>query len=430
MSDIVLLGANHKTAPIELRECLALTKDETSAALEQLKNNERIKEILVLSTCNRIEVLMTAENHQNAVQTAKSFIAESKKLSLEQFEKALYVYNGDEAVRHIFRVAASLDSMVVGEPQILGQIKEAYREAIHRKTSGVILNRLLHKTFFVAKRVRTETGIGDRAVSISYAAVELARKIFGELDGKKVLLIGAGEMAELAIEHLIRNRVKNVFVANRTFERAVALSRRFNGRPLRFEEIESSLKDVDIIVSSTGAPGYVLTEKQVKKNMRPRKNKPIFFIDIAVPRDIDPTINDISNAYVYDIDNLKDVIDVNIEDRHKEAMKAERIIDEAVINFREWYESLDVVPTIVALRKKMDDIARAELKKTLGALHHLSEHDCHALQRMTDSLINKFLHDPTLFLKKNGFPENKSLYLDLTRKLFRLDNHCNENRED
>jgi glutamyl-tRNA reductase len=310
--------------------------------------------------------------------------------------------------------------MVVGEPQILGQIKAAYRTATEEKTSGVILNRLLHRTFFVAKKIRSETGIGDRAVSISYAAVELARKIFGELEGKKVLLIGAGEMAELAVEHLIRSKVDLVMVANRTFENGVELATQFNGQAIRFEEIPESLKTVDIIISSTSSPEYVIRPDQVKGITRKRKNRPLFFIDIAVPRDIDPDINRLSNSYVYDIDDLKGIIDENIEDRHKEAIKGERIVDEAVIRFREWYESLDVVPTIVALRKKMTAIAEAELKKTLQT-SMISEREARGVRKMAESLINKILHDPTRFLKQNGMRDDKSFYIDSVRKLFNLD---------
>ena len=240
--------------------------------------------------------------------------------------------------------------MVIGEPQILGQIKEAYRSATELKTSGVILNRLLHRTFSVAKRIRSETGIGDRAVSISYAAVELGKKIFGSLEKKKILLIGAGEMAELAVEHLIRNKAGEIFVANRTFETGVELAKQFNGKAIRFEEIGESLKVVDIIISSTGSPDFVVSRKTVKSVIRTRRNRPLFFIDIAVPRDIDPEVNWLTNSYVYDIDDLNGVIDENIEDRQREAIKGERIIDESVIGFKNWYLSLDVVPTIDDLR--------------------------------------------------------------------------------
>jgi glutamyl-tRNA reductase len=420
MLDIVLIGINHKTAPVEVRECIAFSEDESKSALHALLRKPYIKEALLFSTCNRVEVLLVADNISRAIEETKAFISEFNKIPLAQFEDALYIHEGSEAVRHIFRVASSLDSMVVGEPQILGQVKAAYRTATEEKTSGVILNRLLHRTFFVAKRVRTETGIGDSAVSISYAAVELARKIFGILEGKTVLLIGAGEMAELAVEHLIRNKSGKLWVANRTFETGLSLARHFDGEAIRFEEIPESLKTVDIIISSTGAPDFVIHRDQVKGVIRQRKNRPLFFIDIAVPRDIDPEINRLTNAFVYDIDDLKDVIDENIKDRQKEAIKAERIVDEAVIRFREWYESLDVVPTIIALRNKIESIAWAELQKTLQS-STLSEKDTEAIHKMAESLIKKIMHDPTVFLKRNPMGENKSFYIDTVRKLFKLD---------
>jgi glutamyl-tRNA reductase len=421
MFDIVLLGLNHKTAPVELRELLSFSKEESVAVLEGLQKCPDINEVMLISTCNRVEVLLTTSNTINAVNSVKTYISEFKKIPISKFEYALYMHDGEEAVRHIFRVASSLDSMMVGEPQILGQIKEAYLSAILKNTSGIILNRLLHKTFFVAKRVRSETGIGDHAVSISYAAIELARKIFGNLEAKKVLLIGAGEMAELAVEHLIRNRTGEIFVANRTFERGVELSNRFKGKAIRIEEIPDCLKVVDIIISSTGSPNFVIVRDQVKGVMRSRRNRPIFFIDIAVPRDIDPGINRLNNSYVYDIDDLKGVIEENIKDRNKESIKGERIVDETVISFQHWYESLGAVPTIVALRDKIDTIARTEVDKTLQSLNHLSDNDRQAICRMTNSLINKIMHDPTLFLKNNGCYGDRSAYIDLTRKLFKLD---------
>ncbi|MCD4764167.1 MAG: glutamyl-tRNA reductase [Desulfobacterales bacterium] len=421
MLDIVLLGLNHKTAPIELRELLSFSKEETVAVMEGLQKCPDINEVMLISTCNRVEVLLTTSNAIDAANSVKTYISEFKKIPISKFEDAFYMHDGEEAVRHIFRVASSLDSMMVGEPQILGQIKDAYLATILKKTSGVILNRLLHKTFFVAKRVRSETGIGDHAVSISYAAIELARKIFGDLEGKKVLLVGAGEMAELAVEHLIRNKIGEIFVANRTFERGVELSNRFKGKAIRIEEIPDCLKVVDIIISSTGSPTFVIVRDQVKGVMRSRRNRPIFFIDIAVPRDIDPDINRLNNAYVYDIDDLKGVIEENIKDRNKESIKGERIVDEAVISFKQWLEGLSAVPTIVALRDKIDTIARTEVDKTLQSLNHLSDNDCQAIHRMTNSLINKILHDPTIFLKSNGCYGDRFAYIDLTRKLFKLD---------
>ena len=420
MPEIVLLGINHKTAPVELRECIAFSGDESISALQALRRQPDINEVLLISTCNRVEVLLVTDNNSRAISTTKEFIADYNKIPLDQFENALYIHEGDEAVRHVFRVASSLDSMVVGEPQILGQIKDAYRTASALNTSGVILNRLLHRAFFVSKRIRTETGIGDRAVSISFAAVELGRKIFGTLEGKTVLLIGAGEMAELSVEHLIRNKAGDIYVANRTFENGVALAKKFNGQALRFEEISDCLKFIDIIISSTGASDFVITREQVKGVLRARRNRPIFFIDIAVPRDIDPAVNRLSNSYLYDIDDLKDVVDENLEDRQQEAVKAERIVDEAVISFRHWHAGLDVVPTIVALRNKVTAIAQAEIKKTLQS-NNFSDSGVEALNKMTGALINKILHDPTIFLKKNGMLSDRSHYIDAVRKLFNLD---------
>ena len=420
MSEIVLLGINHKTAPVEIRECIAFSQDESTLALQTLHRKASIDEIILFSTCNRVEVILVTKNKSDAISETKQFIAEFNKIPLDQFEKALYIHLNDEAVRHIFRVASSLDSLVVGEPQILGQVKEAYRTATIHKTSGVILNRLLHRTFFVAKRIRSETGIGDRAVSISYAAVELGKKIFGILEDKKVLLIGAGEMAELAVEHLIRNKVGDVRVANRTFENGIELAKLFSGKAIRFEEIGDCLSFVDIIISSTGATDFIITRDDVKKAIRSRRNRPIFFIDIAVPRDIDPEINWLTNSYVYDIDDLKGVIDENIEDRQREARKGERIVDEAVIRFRDWYDGLDVVPTIIALRKKLEDIAAAEMNKSFPS-HKIPGPQADAVQKMTHSIIKKILHDPTLFLKENGIHDDKSLYIDIVRKLFKLD---------
>ncbi len=420
MPEIVLLGINHKTAPVELRECIAFSDDESINALQTLRRQQNIKEVLLFSTCNRVELLFVTDDKARTIPSTKEFIADFNKIPLEDFEDALYIHEGDEAVRHVFRVAASLDSMVLGEPQILGQMKAAYRTATEVKSSGVILNRLLHRTFFVAKRIRTETGIGDRAVSISYAAVELGRKIFGELAGKKVLLVGAGEMAELAVEHLIRNNATDIYVANRTFETGVQLAKTFEGTAIRFEEITAALEYADIIISSTGSPEYVITRDQVKGVIRKRRNRPFFFIDIAVPRDIDPRVNKLTNSYVYDIDDLQGVVDDNIEDRQHEAIKGERIVDEAVINFRQWYDSLEAVPTIVALRKKMESIAAAEIRKTLQS-QKIPDDSAPLIKKMAGSLINKILHDPTVFLKKDGMVGDKALYIDAVRKLFKLD---------
>jgi glutamyl-tRNA reductase len=423
MHDILLIGLNHKSAPVEVRECLAFTTDESAAATAALKRLEDVSEAVLISTCNRVEALLVTPRPEMAIQATKAFLAADKHLALNHFEDHLYLYRGDEAIKHVFRVAASLDSLVVGEPQILGQMKAAYRTATQEKASGPILNRLMHRTFFVAKRIRTETGIGDHAVSISYAAIELARKIFGGLEEKQVLLIGAGEMAELAVEHLLRQRSGTIHVANRTFERAVTLARRYKGTALRFEEIPAALETVDIIISSTGAPGVVVERDHVKGVMRKRRNRPLFFIDIAVPRDIDPAINRLNNAYVYDIDDLKGVVDENLEDRQQEAIRAERIIDEAAIHFKRWLLSLEVVPTIISLRTHFDAVAQNETQKALQGLAHLSDVDRKAIERMTHAITQKLLHGPTHFLKSDGCQGegDRSAIIDIIQKLFELE---------
>jgi glutamyl-tRNA reductase len=326
-----------------------------------------------------------------------------------------------EAVRHIFRVASSLDSMVVGEPQILGQIKEAYKMATAQNTSGVILNRLMHRAFHVAKRVRTETGICDSAVSISYAAVELAKKIFDVLEGKKVLLIGAGEMAELAARHLMSNGVDSLVVANRTVKRAMRIAEKFRGSPVSFDEIGGQLLEVDIVIASTASTDPIITVDMVKKSLKKRRNRPLFFIDIAVPRDVQSEVNDLDNVYLYDIDDLKGVIQTNIEKRHQEAARAERIVEEEVVKFEKWLSTLSVVPTIVSLREKVSTIVDNEMKKSRAALDSLRPEHRKAIQNLILSITEKIINDPILLLKEKADTKNINIYLDVTKKLFKMD---------
>ena len=422
MRHIILIGLNHNTAPVELREKIAFSEQELKQALVCLKQETDINEVLILSTCNRVEILVAVSDIQNAIKKIEQFFSEKKDINFKKIENSFYIHLNKEAIKHIFMVSAGLDSMILGEPQILGQIKDAYREAVGQKTSGPILNRLIHKAFFTAKKIRTETGIGSHAVSISYAAVELAKKIFGKLENKTLLLIGAGEMAELAVEHLKRNKVIDVYVANRTFKNGLELAKKFKGRALKLEEVQNALEIVDIVISSTAAPDFIISKKEVKSIIRLRRNRPIFFIDIAVPRNIDPNINGLANSYLYDIDDLQEVIKENKELRNKEAVKAQRIVEEAVITFLNWYESLDINHVISALKSKLETIGEAELKKTLSSLKHLSQKDAEALSVMTASFINKILYDPILFLKSAGCKKDKTVYLDFTKKVFNLDN--------
>lgn len=423
MNHIILLGMNHKTAPVEIREQLAFACGQNVTPLHMLPHLDHVDELFFLSTCNRVEFLFTCTDRDGAMREVKALLSTYLGTSSSVMKDSYYyTHNNMEAVQHLFRVASSLDSMVVGEPQILGQIKTAYREATEYRTVKVILNRLLHKTFSVAKRVRTETCIGSCAVSISYAAVELARKIFGDLRDKRVLLIGAGEMAELAAEHFLAQGVRNMVVANRTLERAVDLARRFKGETIPFEHIHDALKKMDVVLSSTGSPEPILKYQDVKSRMRERRNRPLFFIDIAVPRDVDPKVNSIDNVYVYDIDDLQGIIDLNREGRKKEAQRAEHIIAEETLRFHEWLGTLNMVPTIVALRHKAETIRRSELQRTFSHLPHLSDKDRSAIEILTESIVKKLLHDPIVFLKKKAERESKEIFADYTQQLFNLSN--------
>jgi glutamyl-tRNA reductase len=430
MNEILLLGLSHKTAGVELREKLSCSSDEAVCLLDRLKSTNHIEEAYVLSTCNRFEIVTVCECIEKASVSIKSVISDFRNIPLPEFEDAFYTHSGDEAVKHIFRVGAGLDSLVLGEPQILGQIKEAYHLAVSRKSSGMILNRLFHRAFQTAKRIRTETGIGGSAVSVSYAAIELAKKIFGTLDGRNVLMLGAGEMAELAVAHLVRQKVGMVTVANRTLSRAVDLASRFEGKAASMDEIPLLLVNSDIIISSTGAPGFVIERDTVRSAMKKRGNRPVFFIDIAVPRDIDPEINRLVNAYVYDIDDLKGVIDENIETRSREAVRGERIVDEAAIKFRKWLDSLDIVPTIIALKEKSEEIVEAELARTLPNLKNLTEDEVEALKRMSQAIVGKIIHNPIKFLKMASHKGSESLYIGMTRLFFGLDDESSGNEDE
>ncbi len=429
MDRIVLMGLNHKTAPVEIRERFNIVCVDSKGPLSNLAQLRSLRESFYLSTCNRMEVLFTTPRLDEGISAVVGLLAEIYGQTGAALKPYLYIYIDQDAVKHLFRVACSLDSMVVGEPQILGQIKDAYRQATEAKASGVVLNRLLHKSFSVAKRVRTETRIGSSAVSISYAAVELAKKIFGELQGKIALLIGAGEMAELAAEHLISNGVERIVVANRTLERALALARRFNGSTVPWEELVEELRKTDIIISSTGSPEPILNAGQVRKRMRARRNRPLFFIDIAVPRDIDPDVNRIDNVYLYNIDDLQGIVEINRAERIKEAARAEHIISAEALKFDAWLRTLEVVPTIVSLREKAEQIRKAEIHKTLSQLDSLSGGEIEAINVLTRSVVNKLLHDPILFLKRISTRSRKDSYLDVARKLFHLDEDQPETEE-
>jgi glutamyl-tRNA reductase len=424
---IVNMGMNHESAPVELRERMASDRESTILALSYMRESEWIREGLFLFTCNRVEAVYTTDSPSQAKNSMLSILSRIGNIPEKDFISNIYIYEDAEAVKHIFKVAASLDSMVVGEPQILGQIKDAYyNAAVNEKTSGVILNRLMHRAFHVAKRVKTETGISESAVSISSTAVELAKKIFYGLEGRKVLLIGAGDMAELAARHLMGNGVKTLIVANRSFEKAVQVADMFKGKAVFFEEIGSYLLEVDIVITSTASMDFVVTRKLVGNCLRKRRNRPLFFIDIAVPRDVEPSVNDLENMYVYDIDDFREIVKENTEQRKEEALKAERIVQEEVIRFEKWLKSLDVVPTIVSLKNKMESLRKAEMKKSISSLGDLTPSQIKGIEALTISLTDKMINDLIRVLKSKADRSSKDLYLDTTRRLFNLDPYDNE----
>lgn len=413
-----LLGVNHKTTPLAVREKLALAGGYEEPLLE-LKKVPGCSEHFLLSTCNRVELLFVSEPSVSLDDKMMQFLF-GESVTADQRSHYSYLYHDAEAVRHLFKVAASLDSLVVGEAQILGQIKEAYRYASRHGCTGTLLNKLMHKSFSVAKRVRSETGIGSSAVSISYAAVQLAKKIFGRLDDKKVLLIGAGEMAELAAEHLVGQGVCGVVVANRTLARAVDLAKRFNGTSCSLEELSAQLESVDIIISSTGAAGLIIASEDVKPLMRTRRSRPLFFIDIAVPRDLDPALNDIDGVFLYDIDDLGQMVEMNRAERDREAVKAQRIVDEETLKFSRWQESMMVTPTITAMRRKADDICRQEVAKTLSKLE-LDEEDRKKVEKLAQAISAKLLHDPLVYLKSDSCRGGHDAKVDTIRTIFGLE---------
>jgi len=397
--EILVVGLNHRTSPVEVREKLAFSNEELTRVYFQLIDFKCIKEASILSTCNRVEVYSWANEH--GISQILNFFEKFKGISKEELKPFIYVYKGEEAVKHIFRVASSLDSMVLGEPQIVGQFKDAFELAMKEEATGVVLNQLLKKALSVSKRVRTETAIGESAISVSYAAVELAKKIFGDLEKRKALLVGAGEMAELAAKHLINQGISEITVVNRTYERGKELAETLGGKAAYFDDLYKEMINSDIIITSAAAHDYVVEKDQIHKVMKKRKLKPMFFIDIAVPRNVDPEVGKVENVYLYDIDDLEQVVEENRKRREKEAQKAERIVKEEVENFIKWLKSQEVVPVIVSLRNWCERIREEELKKTLGKLK-LEEKEQKALEALTTAIVNKILHSPLSYLKKSA----------------------------
>lgn len=420
--EIIIIGLNHDTAPLEVREKVAFDRHSLAEALNRLAGLPSVRESVILSTCNRVEVVAAAAE-RSAFQEIETFLRERDSTQDHRdWAEHLYYYSGVEAVRHLFRVASSLDSMVLGEPQILGQLKDYYVAAREAGTVGTILHRLFHRSFSVAKRVRSETLVGAGAVSMSSVAVELARRIFDRLEDKTVLLIGAGKVGESVLRHLQKNGVQNLMITNRTFERAVELAAEIPGNPIRFEDYPRYLKLADVVIGSTGSPRALLQGETVEEVLRERKRRPMFFIDLGVPRNFDPRIHDVDNAYLYNIDDLKEVAAENLGERSGEARKADRIVDEEVGSFGAWLQSLDQVPTIVALKEKLEAIRKGELEKSLGSsLKGLSDAERQALEDMTAAIVNKILHAPLTRLKAGKGDGDEAIYAEALKKLFNLE---------
>lgn len=418
--EIVLVGLSHHTAPVEVRERIAFANGRFESALRGLVALPAVDEGVIVSTCNRVEVLACGRSGDEVSATLPAFLAGEHGVPVDALVGRLYTYRGREAVRHLFRVAASLDSMIVGEPQILGQLKEQYAIAAEVGASGRILNRCFHKSFSTAKRVRTETGIAARAVSVGSAAVELATEIFDRFQDKTALLIGAGAMGEITARQLLARGTGTLMVANRTFERATDVARALGGIAVPFDKLRRTLRLGDLVIGAVGGEQFVLTVPDVHEAMRERRGRPMLLIDLAVPRSFEPAINELDGVYLYDIDDLEGVIADNKDARASEAVVAERIVEGEVDRFCRWLEGLDVVPTVVALREKFERIREREIARHLGAEGGAFDaRQREAVDRLTRAIVNKILHAPLSELRRHG-TRAEVAYLETLRALFRL----------
>jgi glutamyl-tRNA reductase len=417
---LLLTGVSHNTAPVEVRESLAFRAEDLPRALQDLRSRAGVNEALILSTCNRVEITVTTEDSIDPQTTVDLFLTDHKPVPAEGIGPHLYRYEGREAIHHLFRVAASLDSMVVGEPQILGQLKVAYTAA---KDAGAVcgwMDGLLTRAFGVAKRVRSETGIGQMAVSVSYAAVELARKIFGSLAGRTVMIVGAGKMSELAARHLRRSGASHVFVTNRTHDRAMEMARLFQGTPVEYDRFHATLPEVDILIASSAAPHYILNKEEMQRVIAARRNKPAYLIDLAVPRNIDPSVNDVANVFLYDIDDLQEVVNANLRERMKEAERAETLVSEEVERMMARLKVVEITPTIVGLQEQLEQIRSAEIEKARRRYGPFTPQQEEALEAATRAIINKVAHGPISELRVQAVKPDGAHAVALIKKVFHL----------
>ncbi len=417
---LFVAGLSHRTAPIAVREQLVVDEDKLREILADLTGRGTCAEVMIVSTCNRVEVYGVAEAPGEARGAAFRQMGAHRGLGLPALEPLLYSLDGAEAVQHAFRVASSLDSMVLGEPQILGQVKDAFALAQSCRTVGPVLHSLMSQAFAVAKRVRSDTEVGRHAVSVSFAAVELARKIFDGLDGRSVLLVGAGEMGELAARHFQDHGTLPVYVANRTAGRAQALARELAGTAVPFEDLFSVMGQVDIVITSTAAGEAIITAGDVAPVLPGRRGRPLFFIDISVPRNVDPSVNDLDNVFVYDVDDLRSVVEANLRERKRQAQQAESLVEREVAKFADRLRSLEVVPTIVSLREKLEEIRKTELSRTLSRLPGADEVTRQALEALSQGIVNKILHAPTVKLRDSSKAGHGHRWIEVISELFGL----------
>ena len=420
MGTLFVAGMNHRSAPIEVREQLALEEDKLRGILADLTDRGLCAEVMILSTCNRVEVYGLADVPGEARAAAFRGLGAARGVSLQQIETLLYSKTEEEAILHAFRVAASLDSMILGEPQILGQVKDAFALAQSCRTVGPTLHALMTQAFSVAKRIRTDTEVGRHAVSASYAAVELARKIFGSLESKAVLLVGAGEMGELAARHLQEHGAMPVYVANRTWSRAQDLAHTLSGTAVPYEHFAATMAEVDVVITSTAAPEPIVRAQDVERALRSRRHRPLFFIDLAVPRNVEPAVNDLEDAFCYDVDDLRLVVEANLRERQKEAQRAEALVEREVAKFVVRLRDLEVVPTIVSLRDKLEAIRRGELDKALSRLPAASDETRKVMEALSQAIVNKVLHAPIVKLKNSSREGHHARFTELISELFGL----------
>jgi glutamyl-tRNA reductase len=424
---LLLVGTSYQRAPVELRELLAYDRALRRDALGRLAAEGA--EAAVLSTCNRTEVYGVSAEPAELEERIYGELAELSGLSHSELAPALYSVSDEAAAVHLFRVAAGLDSMVPGEAQILGQVREAYEAARETETTGPTLHRLFRHALRVGKRVRTETAIGENPASVSSAAAELAERVFDGLAGRRILLLGAGKTADLTAANLISRGVGGIVVANRSPERAEALARRFGGRAVGLDEVEAELAHADVVVASTSSQGFVVPAAQVERALKERRGRPIFFVDIAVPRDVDPAAIELEGCYVFDIDDLERVVAESVAGRREEAVRAEAIVSEEADAFRAWQLSLEVVPAISSLHARAESIRREELERAQGRLASLSPSQRRAVEALTSQIVAKLLHQPTVRMKEAAAGADGVLYADAVRHLFGLADDADQARK-